>query len=98
MPVILTPDAFGMWLDSANVDAKTAAALIAPAQDDLFEAYEIAPLVNRVANDGPELQAPYTAPAVAEAKPARKPKKNELEKNKLTKSEPEKDDKQTSLF
>jgi putative SOS response-associated peptidase YedK len=98
MPVILTPDAFGMWLDSANVDAKTAAALIAPAQDDLFEAYEIAPLVNRVANDGPELQAPHTAPAVAEAKPARKPKKNELEKNKLTKSEPEKDDKQTSLF
>ena len=86
-----------MWLDSANVDAKTAAALIAPAQDELFEAYEIAPLVNRVANDGPEVQAPYTAPAVAEAKPARRPEERPR-KTSSRKAKPEKDDKQSSLF
>ena len=64
MPVILRPDAFEMWLDTGNVDVKTAAALIAPAQNELFEAYEITPLVNRVANDGPEVQVPFTAPDV----------------------------------
>ena len=93
MPVILTPDAYGMWLDSANIDAKTAAALILPAQDELFEAYEIAPLVNRVANDGPELQTPCAAPAVTEPNPAA-PKPG----GKPKKEKPEKDDKQTSLF
>ena len=34
MPVILAPDAFDLWLNCAEVDAQTAAALIAPAPDD----------------------------------------------------------------
>jgi putative SOS response-associated peptidase YedK len=91
MPVILTPDAYGMWLDNANVDAATAAALIAPAQDELFEAYEIAPLVNRVANDGPEVQAPFTAPAILEAPPVTPAPKKSARKRKQ-------DEDQTSLF
>jgi putative SOS response-associated peptidase YedK len=87
MPVILPPDAYEIWLDTMNVDAKTAAALIAPAQDELFETYEIAPLVNRVANDGPEVQAPYTAlPPEAAKAPAKK-----------ARPKPD-DDRQSSLF
>jgi putative SOS response-associated peptidase YedK len=65
MPVIIAPDAFDFWLDCNKVDADTAAALIAPARDDLLEAYEISPAVNRVANDSPELIEPVTTPMSA---------------------------------
>jgi len=58
MPVILPPGAFDMWLDSAHVDATTAAALLVPARDDLLEAYAISTAVNRVANDSEALIAP----------------------------------------
>jgi putative SOS response-associated peptidase YedK len=58
MPVIVPPDAFDLWLDCANVDAVTAAALIKPAPDDLLEAYEISTAVNRTANDSPKVQEP----------------------------------------
>ena len=54
-PVIVPPDAFDLWLDCANVDAHTAATLIAPAADGLLEAHEVSPAVNRVANDDPTL-------------------------------------------
>jgi putative SOS response-associated peptidase YedK len=67
MPVILPPDAFGMWLDSAHVDAPTAAALLVPSRDDVLEAYEISPAVNRVANDTEALIAPLAARDVAGA-------------------------------
>ncbi len=62
MPVILEPEACDLWLDCANVDARTAATLIAPAREEILDAYEISPAVNRVANDGPALLEPYTAP------------------------------------
>ena len=91
MPVILTPDAYEMWLDSANVEAKTAAALIAPAQNELFEAFEISPLVNRVANDGPDVQAPCMASAGAEVPTATPAPKKTARKRKP-------DEDQTSLF
>ena len=58
MPVVVPPEAFDLWLDCANVDAETAAALIAPARDDVLEAYEISTAVNRVANDNPALIEP----------------------------------------
>jgi len=55
MPVIVPEEAFDLWLNCAEVDAETAAALIAPAPDDLLEAYEISTAVNRVANDNPKV-------------------------------------------
>jgi putative SOS response-associated peptidase YedK len=58
MPVILPPEAFDLWLDCAKVDAKTAAALLAAAREDLLEAHEISPAVNRVTNDSEALIAP----------------------------------------
>jgi putative SOS response-associated peptidase YedK len=63
MPVIVAPEAFDLWLDSANVDGPTAAALIAPAADDTFEAYEISTAVNRATDDSAELLTPLSANA-----------------------------------
>jgi len=58
MPVIVPPDAFDLWLDCPGVDARTAAALIAPAPDTLLECYEVSTAVNRAANDEPRLIEP----------------------------------------
>jgi putative SOS response-associated peptidase YedK len=91
MPVIVPPDAFDLWLDGAHVDAKTAEALIAPAPDDLLEAYPVSTAVNRTANDNPKLLdlfagEPELAPTAA---PQPKPPRVKREK---------KDDGQASLF
>jgi putative SOS response-associated peptidase YedK len=66
MPVIVAPDAFDLWLDCARVDAEMAAALIAPAADDLLEFHEVSSAVNRAVNDAPDLIAPAPAPAIAD--------------------------------
>src|SRR5665647_3840162 len=71
MPVVVPPEAFDLWLDSATVDATTAAALIQPAPDDLFEVYEVSTTVNRTANDNPKLLDPFAASA--QPTPAPKP-------------------------
>src|SRR5262249_59370934 len=76
MPVIVPPDAFDFWLDCTNVDATTAAAVIAPAPSGLLDAYEISSAVNRAANDSPALIEPaptpleHPAPAARRAAPA----------------------------
>ena len=61
MPVIVPPQGFDLWLDTASVDATTAAALIAPAPEGLLETYEISTAVNRTANDNPKLLEPVDA-------------------------------------
>jgi putative SOS response-associated peptidase YedK len=78
MPVFVAPEAFEMWLNCAEVDAETAAALVAPADEKLLEVYPVSTAVNRVANDSEALIAPASAadatpPAAAETKP--KPQK-----------------------
>jgi putative SOS response-associated peptidase YedK len=89
MPAVIPPDAFDRWLDCANVDAEAAAALLMPAPEDLFEAYEISTAVNRTANDSAALIEPLApgAPDAMEPRPAARarPKK-------------ETDDGQQSLF
>jgi putative SOS response-associated peptidase YedK len=71
MPVIVPPNAFDLWVNTAEVDATTAAALITPAPDDLLEAYEISTAVNRTANDNPKLLEPVgSAPSEAAKAPA----------------------------
>src|SRR5437762_6116276 len=45
MPVVVPLDAFDFWLDCANVDATTAAALLTAPREDFFEAYEISTAV-----------------------------------------------------
>src|SRR5262249_18479487 len=85
MPVVLAPEAYDMWLDCRNVDANGASALIAPPPDDLFEAYEVSPAVNRADNDSPELLTPASALPPEPEKPA-------------VRAKPKRDDRQGSLF
>ena len=87
MPVIVTPEAFDFWLDP-NVDARMAAAVIAPAPDASLEAYEVSSAVNRTTNDSPHLLEPLREPETEEAAPA--PAKRAKKEKK--------DDGQASLF
>ena len=82
MPVVVPPDAFDLWLDSANVDAKTAAVLMAPAPEGLLEAYEVSTAVNRTANDNPALVEKSAPIAVEpESKPAKRTAKPRTKKD-----------------
>ena len=76
MPVVVPAEAFDLWLDCMNVDARTAEALIMPAPEDQFEFWPVSQLVNRTANDGPKLLdriVPSEAkPQAAPANPQRK--------------------------
>jgi putative SOS response-associated peptidase YedK len=76
MPVFVAPQAFDLWLDCANVDAETAMAVIAPADEGLLEVYPVSTAVNRVANDSAALIAPATIGTAPEepAAPLTKPK------------------------
>jgi len=91
MPVFVPPQAFDLWLDCGHVEAEAAAALIAPAQDDLLEAYEISSAVNRVANDSPALIAPVAAHAAPVAQATASEKKAKPQKTRAP-------DDQASLF
>jgi putative SOS response-associated peptidase YedK len=71
MPVIVPQEAFDLWLDCAEVDATTAAALIAPAPEALLEYHEVSTAVNKATNDDPHLIEP--ADASERAEPSRKP-------------------------
>jgi putative SOS response-associated peptidase YedK len=73
MPVIIAPDAFDLWLNCGEVDARTAEALIQPAPDDLLEAYPVSTAVNRTANDNAALILPLDLSAAPPPRPA-KPK------------------------
>jgi len=85
MPVVVPPEAFNLWLDCVNADAETAASLVAPAPEDLLEAYEVSTEVNRTANDNPDLIDRYAppsenepvTPAPAPGRPARRAKKDD---------------------
>ncbi|MCO5092451.1 SOS response-associated peptidase [Bosea sp. (in: a-proteobacteria)] len=82
-PIILAAHDHDAWLDPGATPQQTRR-LIEPPPDDLLEIVAIGPAINKVANDGPELQEPASAAAPAE--PARKVAKH-----------PE-DDPQGSLF
>jgi putative SOS response-associated peptidase YedK len=94
MPVVLSPEGCDLWLDCANVEATTAAALIAPASDAMLEAYPVSTAVNRADNDGAVLVEPLQeAPAQQRSDPAtsRSPQPQPA-------STRGKDDRQQSLF
>lgn len=58
MPVVLDGAALEAWLDPALTDAAAVLPLLAPCPDDALTIRPVAPLVNNVRNDGPELIAP----------------------------------------
>jgi putative SOS response-associated peptidase YedK len=96
MPVIVPPDAFDFWLDCTNVDAMTAAALIAPSPAGLLEVYEVSSAVNHAANDSPALIEPLAAGAEPPAPST--PQTGLSTTAKRAKKRKEEDDRQSSLF
>jgi putative SOS response-associated peptidase YedK len=74
MPVIVAPDAFDLWLNTNEVDARTAEALIAPAPENLLEAWPVSAAVNRTANDNAALLLPPDLAAAPVAPPPRPPR------------------------
>lgn len=61
MPVILPEDRWATWLDRDNHDLDALGALLVPAADDVLAVTPVAPLVNNVRNNGPELVDPVPA-------------------------------------
>lgn len=55
MPVVVPPDAFDLWLNTGEVDDKTAEGIIRPAPENLLLRHEVSTAVNRTANDNPTL-------------------------------------------
>jgi putative SOS response-associated peptidase YedK len=72
-PVILPPADFDAWLDP-DTPPEAAHALLRPPPEDLLEMVEIGKAINRVANDGPEVQEPVGRGVPAEEPPARRPR------------------------
>lgn len=100
MPVVISPEAFDFWLDP-KVDAQTAAALLVPAPENLFEAWEISRDVNRVTNDHPGLLEPVQrrGPAAADlASPVGEPEASAAKPPVKRLRKPKKDERQSSLF
>ncbi|HVL54494.1 MAG TPA: SOS response-associated peptidase [Vitreimonas sp.] len=58
MPVILPPRSWTAWLDVVRTDPGELGGLLVPSDDEPLAIYAVAPLVNNVRNDGPELVAP----------------------------------------
>ena len=58
MPVILSRDNEGFWLDGSESDTTALANVLRPYPADVMESYEVSSLVNSYANDGPEVVEP----------------------------------------
>jgi putative SOS response-associated peptidase YedK len=74
MPVIVSPEAFDLWLDCAGVDATIAAALIVPASETLLSCYEVSTAVNRAVNDDARLIEPMASEQPDQSSAAEKPR------------------------
>lgn len=61
MPVVIKREDFSNWLNCRDVEPKEIQHLLQPAAPELFEAIPVSPLVNKVANTGPEIQEPAIA-------------------------------------
>ena len=71
MPVVIHPADYGRWLDCRTQEPRDVADLMRPAEAGFFEAIPISDKVNKVANTGPEIQAPLAGGGAPEAAPKR---------------------------
>ena len=55
MPVILSKEVEGFWLDDNVDDPAALTSVLTPYPDDAMEAFEVSSLVNSATNDGPEV-------------------------------------------
>jgi putative SOS response-associated peptidase YedK len=68
MPVILPGDSWRTWLDPDLTDTAELLSMLVPAEDAL-DIYPVAPLVNSVRNNGPELATPLSTSSSASIEP-----------------------------
>ena len=61
LPAIIEADGFDAWLEPDETRADAAMALLRPAGEEILTFCAIGDLVNKVANDGPEVQRPAAA-------------------------------------
>lgn len=59
-PIILDPRDHDLWLDP-GAEPRQIDAMLKPPPDEMLEMVRIGKTVNKVANDGPEVQAPFEA-------------------------------------
>ena len=57
MPAIIEPKNFDLWMSLDEADTPKALSLARPAEEDLLTLTRISRAVNKVANDGPQVQA-----------------------------------------
>lgn len=76
-PIILDEAQQEAWLDPSD-DGRNAATLLKPPPDDLLEMVRVSPAVNKVANDGPQVQQPESEAAPAET-PAARPRRAKVD-------------------
>jgi putative SOS response-associated peptidase YedK len=62
MPAVIREPDFDEWLDTDNRRPADVARLLAPADDDLFEAIPVSSRVNAVRNDDAAVQSPLSEP------------------------------------
>jgi putative SOS response-associated peptidase YedK len=60
MPVILEPADWSTWLDVTHTDRDELSALMMPAERGVVRVIDVAPIVNSIRNNGPELITPIT--------------------------------------
>lgn len=70
MPVVIRPQDHARWLDCVNFEPREMADLLAPVEEEFFEAIPVGDRVNRVANSGPDVQEPQGPPLKAAARKA----------------------------
>lgn len=58
LPVVIQPQDFDTWLNCRTSEPRDVQHLMRPVQDDFFEAIPVGSAVNKVANAGPDIQAP----------------------------------------
>jgi putative SOS response-associated peptidase YedK len=63
MPVVLPESAWDTWFDAENNDTDSLHKLLIPAPANEFERWPIATLVNKPANNGPEVIDPIEVPS-----------------------------------
>lgn len=78
MPVVIKPEDFERWLDCKTQEPRKVADLLRPVQDDFFEAVPVSNLINKVANTGPEVQAPVQPTSRPASKPRQEPPSAQL--------------------
>jgi putative SOS response-associated peptidase YedK len=69
MPVVIRPEDFERWLECKTQEPRKVADLLAPVEDDFFEAIPVSDLVNKVSNMGPDVQKPVVVAVPVEKPP-----------------------------